>query len=70
MNFTPRLCVKDSGGPYHHGLSKRMRELAEAHEIAYKVDIYPYYGSDGEAFWRSGGDVALALIGPRCGCIS
>jgi len=28
------------------------------------VDIYPYYSSDGSAFWRSGGDVALALIGP------
>jgi putative aminopeptidase FrvX len=62
--FHASICVKDSGGPYHHGLSKRMRELAEAHAIAYKVDIYPYYGSDGEAFWRSGGDVALALIGP------
>jgi putative aminopeptidase FrvX len=45
-------------------LSKRLRALAEQHQIAYKVDIYPYYGSDGEAFWRSGGDVALALIGP------
>jgi putative aminopeptidase FrvX len=62
--FHASICVKDSGGPYHHGLSKHMRELAEAHAIAYKVDIYPYYGSDGEAFWRSGGDVALALIGP------
>jgi putative aminopeptidase FrvX len=28
------------------------------------VDIYPHYGSDGEAFWRAGGDAALALIGP------
>jgi putative aminopeptidase FrvX len=62
--FHASLCVKDSGGPYHHGLSKRLRALAEQHQIAYKVDIYPYYGSDGEAFWRSGGDVALALIGP------
>jgi putative aminopeptidase FrvX len=62
--FHASICVKDSGGPYHHGLSKRMRQLAEAHAIAYKVDIYPHYGSDGEAFWRAGGDVALALIGP------
>jgi len=62
--FHASLCVKDSGGPYHHGLSTRLRELAEKHGIAYKVDIYPYYGSDGEAFWRSGGDAAMALIGP------
>lgn len=58
------LCVKDSGGPYHHGLSQRLRDLADANGIDYKVDIYPFYGSDGEAYWRAGGDVAVALIGP------
>jgi putative aminopeptidase FrvX len=62
--FHATLCVKDSGGPYHHGLSQRLRALAEAYGIPHKVDIYPYYGSDGEAFWRAGGDVAVALIGP------
>jgi putative aminopeptidase FrvX len=62
--FHATLCVKDSGGPYHHGLSQKLRQLAQEHGIAYKVDIYPYYGSDGEAFWRAGGDVAVALIGP------
>lgn len=62
--FHATLCVKDSGGPYHHGLSQRLRQLAAENEIPYKVDIYPYYGSDGEAFWRAGGDVAVALIGP------
>jgi putative aminopeptidase FrvX len=41
-----------------------LRSLAEDEGIDYKVDIYPYYGSDGEAFWRAGGDVAVALIGP------
>ena len=58
------LCVKDSGGPYHHGMSERLRSLAEKHTIPYKVDIYPHYGSDGEAWWRAGGDAAVALIGP------
>jgi putative aminopeptidase FrvX len=62
--FHATLCVKDTGGPYHHGLSERLRSLAETYEIPHKVDIYPYYGSDGEAFWRAGGDVAVALIGP------
>jgi putative aminopeptidase FrvX len=62
--FHASLCVKDSGGPYHHGLGQRLRALAEQHGIAYKVDIYPNYGSDGEALWRAGGDVAVALIGP------
>jgi putative aminopeptidase FrvX len=62
--FNATLCVKDSGGPYHHGLSQKMRALAETNGIPYKVDIYPYYSSDGEAFWHAGGDVAVALIGP------
>jgi putative aminopeptidase FrvX len=62
--FHATLCVKDSGGPYHYSLNKRLRQLAEAQQIKHKVDIYPYYGSDGEAFWRAGGDVAVALIGP------
>jgi putative aminopeptidase FrvX len=58
------ICVKDSGGPYHHGLSNKLRQVADANSISYKVDIYPFYSSDGEAFWRAGGDVAVALIGP------
>ncbi len=58
------LCIKDSGGPYHYGLNQRLRRLAEDNGIDYKTDIYPFYGSDGEAFWRAGGDVAVALIGP------
>jgi putative aminopeptidase FrvX len=62
--FHATLCVKDSGGPYHHGLSQRLRDLADENKISYKIDIYPYYGSDGEAYWRAGGDVAVALIGP------
>lgn len=62
--FFASICVKDSGGPYHHALSNRLRDLADNHKIPYMVDIYPYYGSDGEAFWRAGGDVAVALIGP------
>jgi putative aminopeptidase FrvX len=56
--------VKDSGGPYHYDLNQRLRALADQHGIPYKVDIYPFYGSDGTAAWRAGGDLAVALIGP------
>lgn len=62
--FHATLCIKDSSGPYHEGLNKKMRAVAEKHGIPYKTDVYPFYGSDGEAFWRAGGDVALSLIGP------
>ena len=62
--FNATLCTKDGGGPYHFGLNNKLRALAGKHNIPYKTDVYTFYGSDGEAFWRAGGDVALALIGP------
>ena len=62
--FHATLCVKDSGGPYDHNLSNRMRALADQYAIPFQVDIYPYYGSDGTALLRSGADLAIALIGP------
>jgi putative aminopeptidase FrvX len=62
--FHTTICLKDSGGPYHAGLSARLRALAERDGIPYRVDIYPHYGSDAEAFWRSGADAQVALFGP------
>ncbi|HJR79635.1 MAG TPA: M42 family metallopeptidase [Anaerolineales bacterium] len=62
--FSVTLCIKDGGGVYHEGLNKKLRALAEQHGIPYKTDVYRYYASDGEAFWRAGGDLAVALIGP------
>ena len=62
--FNVILCIKDNGGVYHEGMKKKLRAIAEKHNIPYKTDVYPFYGSDGEAFWRAGGDVALSLIGP------
>jgi len=61
--FHTTLCVKDSGGPYHHGLSQKLREVAKQYEIPFKVDIYPSYNSDGGALFHES-DVAVALIGP------
>jgi len=62
--FSACICVKDSGGPYHPAMNQKLRHLAEAAGIPYQVDIYPYYGSDGEAYWRAGGDVRVGLVGP------
>ncbi len=62
--YTVSICAKDSGGPYHLAMRRKLLELAEQANIAYKVDVYPFYGSDGEAYWRAGGDVRVGLIGP------
>ena len=62
--FHPSLCVKDGAGPYHHGLSNKLRDLAERYDIPYKTDIYVYYSSDAGSYARAGGSAAIALIGP------
>ena len=46
------------------GFRRELEALAAANDIPYQTDIYPYYASDGTAFWRSGGDVRVGLIGP------
>ena len=62
--FHTSICVKDGGGPYHHGFSNYLRKLADDYAIPYRTDIYIHYGSDGTAYWYAGGRAAVALIGP------
>lgn len=62
--FSVGICVKDGRGPYHFVLTQKLRALASATAIPHKLDIYPYYSSDGEAYWFSGGTGQVALIGP------
>lgn len=62
--YTVSICAKDASGPYHLGLRKKLVQLAEENKIGYKVDIYPYYGSDASAAIRSGHDIIHGLIGP------
>lgn len=62
--YTVSICVKDASGPYHYGFRKKLTRLAIDHNIPYKLDIYPYYGSDASAAIRSGHDIVHGLIGP------
>ncbi|MCA1037911.1 M42 family metallopeptidase [Bacillus infantis] len=62
--YTVSICVKDASGPYHYGLRKNLVKIAKDHNIGYKLDIYPYYGSDASAAIRSGHDIVHGLIGP------
>jgi putative aminopeptidase FrvX len=59
------LCIKDSGGPYHEGLNKKMRGIAEKHGIPYTRPMSIHFTarmvkpSGAQAVtWR------FALIGP------
>jgi putative aminopeptidase FrvX len=58
------ICVKDSSGPYDYNFRKKLVELAEKNKIAFKLDVYPFYGSDGSAALRAGNDFRVGLIGP------
>jgi putative aminopeptidase FrvX len=62
--YTVSICVKDASGPYHYELRKQLTKLAEENGVGYKLDIYPYYGSDASAAIRSGNDIVHGLIGP------
>lgn len=57
------ICAKDSSGPYDYAFRKQLVNIAIDNNIAHKVDVYPFYGSDGSAALRAGNDFRVALIG-------
>lgn len=61
--YTVSICVKDASGPYHYDLRQHLVALAKANNIAYQLDIYPFYGSDASAAMRAGADVKHGLLG-------
>lgn len=62
--YTVSICAKDSGGPYDYELRNRLVKMAKQVGAECRVDIYPFYGSDGGAALRAGHDLKVALIGP------
>ena len=61
--YTVSICVKDATGPYHYEFRQHLVKLANEKEIPYKLDIYPYYGSDASAAMSAGAEVKHALLG-------
>ena len=61
--YAVSIAAKDSGGPYDYELTTRLINLAKNNSVNYVVDIFPYYGSDVGAAYRSGRDLKGALIG-------
>lgn len=62
--FSVTICAKDSTGPYDYELRKRLVNISKEEDLNYKIDIYPFYGSDGSAALRAGHDIKVGLIGP------
>ena len=61
--YTVSICVKDASGPYNYEFRNHLVKLAKDNDIQYKLDIYPYYGSDASAAMRAGAEVKHALLG-------
>ena len=61
--YTVSICTKDSSGPYNYEFRVHLVEIAKKNNIEYKLDIYPYYGSDASAAMSAGADIKHALIG-------
>lgn len=57
------ICAKDSSGPYDYEMRKKLVQLAQANNIDFVQDVYPFYGSDGSAALAAGNDFRVALIG-------
>lgn len=62
--FNTTICVKDSSGPYDLHIRKHLINAGKKLNIDYKLDIYPYYGSDASAMQSAGNDIPAGLIGP------
>jgi len=62
--YAVTICAKDSSGPYDLDVRRHLTKLAKENEIDYKIDIYPFYGSDASAALRAGWEIKHGLIGP------
>ena len=65
--YTVSICVKDASGPYHYDFRQHLVALAKEQDIPFKLDIYPFYGSDASAAMSAGAEVKCAN-GSRCSC--
>lgn len=61
--YTVSICVKDASGPYHYDFRQHLVALAKEQDIPFKLDIYPFYGSDASAAMSAGAEVKHALLG-------
>ncbi len=62
--FSTSICVKDTSGPYSLEMKQLLAGLCQSAGIPYRLDIYPFYSSDGSFAWRAGADTVVGLVGP------
>jgi len=65
--FSVSICAKDSTGPYNFDFRRELTNICVKNRIPHKIDIFPFYGSDGSGALNAGRDIRVALIGPGVG---
>ena len=66
--FSCGICVKDSGGPYHIEMRRKLVELAQNADIPYKLDVYPFLQLGWRGCLACGRRLARGIDWPRRGC--
>jgi putative aminopeptidase FrvX len=61
--YAVSICAKDSSGPYDYEFRQRLVRMCKENNIDFRIDMYPYYGSDASAALRAGYDFKTSLIG-------
>ena len=64
--YTVSICVKNAFGPYHYELLQHLVALAKEQDIPFKLDIYPFYGSDASVAMSAGAEVKQATGCRHC----
>lgn len=57
------ICMQDMSGPFDFHLTHKLIDLARAHGIPHRRDVFRFYRSDSAAAVEAGNDIRAALIG-------
>ncbi|MCB2068222.1 MAG: osmoprotectant NAGGN system M42 family peptidase, partial [Ottowia sp.] len=57
------ICMQDMSGPFDFHLTHKLIDLAQAHGIPHRRDVFRFYRSDSAAAVEAGNDIRAALIG-------
>ncbi|WP_017906379.1 osmoprotectant NAGGN system M42 family peptidase [Pseudomonas asplenii] len=60
------VAMQDSGGPYDYHLSRHLLNLAAAHDLPVRRDLFRYYFSDAHSAATAGHDSRMALLAFGC----
>ncbi len=55
------ICMMDQAGPFDYHLNRKLIDLCQRHDIAYRKDVFRHYRSDSASAIAAGNDTRTAL---------